>query len=254
MRRVADLILGFLGIVITAPVVLPTLLAIWCQDYADPFYRAPRVGRRGKMFTMLKLRSMVVHADSSGVDSTSVADRRITAVGRFVRRFKLDELGQLVNVIKGEMSLVGPRPNVARDVALYTEEERRLLDVLPGITDISSIVFSDEGEILKDSADPDLLYNQIIRPWKSRLGLLCAADRSMRLYFELILLTVIAIVSKRRALSGVRAILRRLGAEERLVRVAAREEPLYAFPPPGSSEVPVSRTPQRTMPKSDLAA
>jgi lipopolysaccharide/colanic/teichoic acid biosynthesis glycosyltransferase len=107
---------------------------------------------------------MVVNADKIGGISTAATDRRITPVGRLVRAYKLDELVQLWNVLKGDMSLVGPRPQVQTDAALYTQAEKRMLTVRPGITDPASIVFSDEGDILKDSADPDLLYNQIIRP------------------------------------------------------------------------------------------
>jgi lipopolysaccharide/colanic/teichoic acid biosynthesis glycosyltransferase len=114
---------------------------------------------------------MIKNADQSGVDSTGAADRRITPVGHFIRRYKLDEITQLWNVLKGDMSLVGPRPNVQRETDMYTGIERRLLSVKPGITDFSSIVFSDEGDILKDHADPDIAYNQLIRPGKSALGL-----------------------------------------------------------------------------------
>jgi len=105
---------------------------------------------------MIKLRSMIWGADKTGVDSTAARDSRITWVGHIVRRYKLDELSQLWNVLQGDMSMVGPRPQVPRDVAIYTDREQELLTVKPGITDISSIVFADEGEILKDSEDPDL--------------------------------------------------------------------------------------------------
>ena len=115
---------------------------------------------------------MIVKADQTGVDSTAGDDKRITPIGRLVRKLKLDELSQLWNVLKGDMSLVGPRPNVPREVALYTSDENKLLEIRPGITDLSSIIFADEGDILHGAEDPDLRYHQIIRPWKSRLGLL----------------------------------------------------------------------------------
>ena len=111
---------------------------------------------------------MIINADSSGVDSTSATDSRITSIGHVIRRFKLDELTQLWNVFLGDMSLVGPRPNVRKETDLYTIPEKLLLTVRPGITDISSIIFSDEGDILANKKDPDLAYNQLIRPWKSR--------------------------------------------------------------------------------------
>ena len=121
---------------------------------------------------MVKLRSMIINADKNKVDSTASDDMRITRVGMMIRAYKLDELTQLINVLKGDMSLVGPRPNVQRDVDLYSETEKRLLSVKPGITDFSSIIFSDEGDILSGLDDPDIAYNQLIRPWKSRLGIL----------------------------------------------------------------------------------
>lgn len=241
MKRFVDISLALLGLIVSSPVLVPVLYLVWKQDRHSPFYIAPRVGRNGKIFKMVKLRSMVVNADKSGVDSTAGDDRRITGVGRFIRRYKLDELTQLYNVLIGDMSLVGPRPNVQRDTDLYTHEERGLLSVRPGITDFSSIVFSDEGEILKGSADPDLLYNQIIRPWKSRLGLLYIHHRSLWIDFQLLWLTVLAIVAKPRALQGVHRIVSRL-TDDPLVRlVCLRRESLTPYPPPGSSEIVSSR-------------
>src|SRR5712691_9404252 len=112
MKRLLDITLSSLGLVATSALLLPTMLLIYLQDKHSPFYVASRVGKGERPFKMIKLRSMVVNADKSGVDSTSAKDPRITSVGRFVRRYKLDELPQLINVLKGEMSLVGPRPNV----------------------------------------------------------------------------------------------------------------------------------------------
>jgi len=241
MKRLFDIIVSFIGLVVTSPILIPTMIAVWLQDYHSPFYIASRVGKGEKLFRMVKMRSMVMNADKSGVDSTSANDNRITAVGRFVRRYKIDELTQLWNVLKGDMSLVGPRPNVKRETDLYTPEEKRLLSVRPGITDISSIVFADEGDILKDSVDPDLDYNQCIRPWKSRLGLLYVDNSTLILDVRLVLLTALAIVSRASALAGVQKILTSLQAEDTLCKVAARQEPLYAFPPPGAFEVVMHR-------------
>ena len=152
---------------------------------------------------MVKLRSMVINADKSGVDSTGSNDRRITRVGHFIRRYKLDEVTQLWNVLKGDMSLVGPRPNVKRETDLYTKQERRLVEVRPGITDFASIVFSDEGDILKDQTDPDIAYNQLIRPGKSLLGLFYIEHGTLWIDLQLIFLTAVVIASRRRALAGV---------------------------------------------------
>jgi lipopolysaccharide/colanic/teichoic acid biosynthesis glycosyltransferase len=186
---------------------------------------------------MFKLRSMRIHADRTGVSSTAGDDPRITRVGRLVRRCKLDELTQMWNVLRGDMSLVGPRPQVASDAALYTAEERRMLSLRPGITDLASIVFADEGAILHGSADPDQRYNDIIRPWKSRLALLYVDHRSLGADLRILWLTVLTLVSRRRALLGVQAMLRRWGADELLCRMAARQEELLAYPPPGAEAI-----------------
>lgn len=237
MKRLVDVAVSVFGLVVMSPVLLGFMLLIWLQDFHSPFYIAPRVRKRGVTFRMLKLRSMVVNADKVGGASTAATDRRVTWVGRLVRRYKLDEFTQLWNVLKGEMSLVGPRPQVQRDVNLYTEEEYHLFDVKPGITDFSSIVFSDEGEILKGSDNPDLKYNQVIRPWKSRLGLFYAEKHTLMIDLRLIVLTVVAILSRERALAGVQRILRELKADEQLIRIAGRTAPLTPYPPPGATAV-----------------
>lgn len=241
MKRLFDIVVSLLGLAIASPILAPVCVLIWLQDFASPFYIAPRVGKNGKIFKMVKLRSMIANADKSGVDSTGANDKRITPIGKFVRSYKLDELAQLWNVLKGDMSLVGPRPNVQREVDLYTNAERGLLSVKPGITDISSIVFADEGEILKDSLDPDIAYNQLIRPWKSQLGLLYVENSSLVLDVKLIVLTVVAIISRDRALAGVQAILDELRAPETVKRAARRQEKLIPCPPPGANTVVMSR-------------
>ncbi len=237
MKRGFDIVAATTGLIIASPVILGFMALIWLQDFKSPFYVAPRVRRRGQTFRMVKLRSMVVDADKIGGASTAATDRRITWVGRLVRKYKLDELTQLWNVVRGDMSLVGPRPQVQRDVNLYTEEEYHLLDVRPGITDLSSIVFSDEGEILAGSENPDLKYNQVIRPWKSPLGLIYAKNHNVILDLELVLLTVMGIFSRARALAGVQNILRRISADAQLIEVAKRVRPLPPYPPPGAQQV-----------------
>lgn len=241
MKRLFDIIISVLGLVLSLPVMLPVMVLVWLQDFHSPFYLAKRVGRNGKLFTMIKLRSMVVNADKTGVDSTSSTDSRITSVGRFIRKFKLDELSQLMNVLTGDMSFVGPRPNVKRETDLYTEEEKRLLTVRPGITDFASIVFSDEGEILADKQDPDLAYNQLIRPGKSRLGLFYIDKRSLWLDVRLMWLTAVAIVSREKALERLVKTLERLGADSELIEIAKRDRPLRPAPPPGSDRIVASR-------------
>lgn len=241
MKRLFDFIASFFGLVVASPVLLPVMFLVWRQDGHSPFYVALRVGRNGEPFKMMKLRSMVVNADKSGVDSTGANDMRITPVGHFIRRYKLDELTQLWNVLKGDMSLVGPRPNVHRETDLYTPVERKLLAVKPGITDFSSIVFSDEGDILKDQPDPDIAYNQLIRPGKSLLGLFYIENHNLLLDIQLCWLTVVAILSREKALSKIQVLLQQLGAESSLLELAARKKPLTPQPPPGGIKVVTSR-------------
>lgn len=241
MKRFTDLIISLFGLIFLSPIILPVLLIVWLQDFHNPFYVAPRVGKNEKIFKMIKLRSMKINADKSGVDSTSSNDSRITSVGRFIRKIKLDEISQLINVLFGDMSLVGPRPNVKRETDLYTSEEKKLLSVKPGITDFSSIVFSDEGDILKDSSDPDLDYNQLIRPWKSRLGIFYINNKSLGLDFILIFVTVTAILNRDLALKKIHNILMRLNADEALLKISKRKTDLVPAPPPGSDKIVESR-------------
>jgi lipopolysaccharide/colanic/teichoic acid biosynthesis glycosyltransferase len=237
LLRALDIVVSAMGLLVFSPVIVIAMVAVWWQDGFSPFYVAKRVACNEQAFAMVKLRSMVKNADKTGVASTSANDNRITAVGHFIRRYKLDEITQLWNVLIGQMSLVGPRPNVSQAVATYTAQEKQLLSVRPGITDLASIVFSDEGDILKGSTNPDLLYEQIIRPWKSRLGLFYVEKRSLRMNIELIALTVLAIINKPSALRGVERILVAGGADDELIRVARRNSELYPFPPPGASQI-----------------
>ena len=241
LKRLFDVTASAFGLVLASPVLLPVMLLVWLQDKHSPFYVSPRVGRNDQPFKMIKLRSMVINADKSGVDSTAANDNRITAVGQFIRRYKLDELTQLYNVLKGDMSLVGPRPNVKRETDLYTPVERKLLRVKPGITDISSIVFSDEGDILKGQPDPDISYNQLIRPGKSLLGLLYIENQSFSLDLMLCVLTFISIFSRKKALSGVQGILKSIDAPEHVIQFSQRRQALVPAPPPGGDRIVTSR-------------
>jgi lipopolysaccharide/colanic/teichoic acid biosynthesis glycosyltransferase len=160
-----------LGLVVASP----ALVAIWARIKLDGdgpvVYAGRRVGLDGREFSMYKFRTLVPDADRVGGPNTPSDDPRLTKTGRTLRRYKLDELPQLVNVLKGEMSFVGPRPQVPSEVAGYTTEEREILGVRPGITDWSSLRFHNEGEILAGHADPDRAYAELIRPEKMRLGL-----------------------------------------------------------------------------------
>jgi lipopolysaccharide/colanic/teichoic acid biosynthesis glycosyltransferase len=239
LKRAFDILAAALGLLLFSPLLLAVMLAIWLQDRKSPFYIAPRLARGGGTFRMVKLRSMVLNADRAGGSSTAGDDRRVTRVGRFVRAYKLDELIQLWNVLKGDMSLVGPRPQVPADGRLYTPAEARMLSVRPGITDPASIVFSDEGEVLHGSAQPDLLYNQIVRPWKSRLALAYIDHATFGMDIRLIVLTILAIASRPSALRALGSVLRRWGVDELVVRMAGRQEPLLPYPPPGATGIVV---------------
>ena len=234
-KRLFDIGFSLAVLLVAAPVILVALFLVWCEDGRSPIYRAVRVGCGNRDFVMVKIRSMRVGADRSGVNSTAASDDRITNMGRFIRRFKLDELSQFWNVLKGDMSIVGPRPNTRQHgVDEYTAEELRLLSVRPGITDLSSIVFSDEGAILDGAEDADALYNRIIRPWKSRLALLTIDHATLWLELRIVWLTFLAICSKRAALTGVAAILESLGADPMLRRICRRDAPLPGGAPPGA--------------------
>lgn len=241
MKRVLDFTISVVGLALLSPLILIVIILIWLQDFKNPFYIAERVGLNNKSFKIFKLRSMVVNADASGVDSTGENDIRITQIGKFIRKFKLDEISQLINVFLGNMSLVGPRPNVRREVEMYTEAEKVLLSIKPGITDFSSIVFSDEGSILKDFDDPDLAYNQLIRPGKGELGVFYVHNRTFFTDLRLIFITIIAIFSRNTALKHVSNLLKNLEASDSLINLASRSSPLIPRPPIGSDHVITKR-------------
>jgi len=237
MKRIFDILFSFFGLLFMSPILVVFMYLIYRQDKRSPLYIAPRIGKNEKMFNIIKLRSMSINADKNGVNSTSLNDARITPVGYKIRKYKLDEFTQLWNVLIGDMSLVGPRPNVLADTNLYTNVERKLLTVRPGITDFSSIVFSDEGKILENKKDPDLAYNQLIRPWKSRLGLIYIQNQSLLLDVKIIIYTLIAIISKQRALNWSSSQLESLNVDSNVVSISKRKVELYPFPPPGIDKV-----------------
>ena len=241
IKRIFDISVSFIGLLALSPILLPVIFLVWKQDKNSPFYIASRVGKGEKLFKMFKLRSMVIDADKTGVDSTSSNDNRITPIGHVIRKYKLDELTQLWNVLLGDMSLVGPRPNVKTETDLYSSVERELLSIRPGVTDFSSIVFSDEGEILENEEDPDLAYNQLIRPWKSRLGLIYIENQSMWLDLKLIVFTLMGILSKGKAIELITKELEVIGVDDQVLQVSHRSAPLLPHPPPGMNEVVSSR-------------
>ena len=184
---------------------------------------------------------MIINADQSGVDSTSISDRRITKLGSILRKYKIDEIPNLLNILKGEMSFVGPRPNVKRETDLYTQEELQLLSVKPGITDFASIVFSDEGEILKNSKDPDLDYNQLIRPWKSRLGIYYVNHHHLVSDLYIIYLTLFSFFSRKKTLLNIHKYFSKKNISSKLKKIVKRDSILRPYPPPGMTKIVQSR-------------
>jgi len=193
LKRVVDVCLAGAGLLLLAPVLLVLAVVIVANDWGPVFYRGVRIGRGGRPFRIYKFRTMVVDAERLGASSTAGDDPRITAIGAFLRRYKVDELPQLINVLVGDMSLVGPRPQVAWAVELYRPDERMLLDVRPGMTDPASIRFRNEAEILRGSPDPDRTYLEKIAPEKHRLGLEYVRRQSIALDMRILVATVYAL-------------------------------------------------------------
>ena len=194
MIRFFDFILSLVGLVVLAPIFI--VLAIWIKiDSKGPvFYKQVRVGQNGINFGLFKFRSMVVDADKKGLITVGGRDPRITRSGYFIRKYKLDELPQLINVLLGDMSLVGPRPEVRKYVELYTDEQQKVLSVKPGITDYASIEYMDENEILGKSNDPEKTYIEEIMPEKIKYNMKYIQNKNVSEYFKIIFLTLLKIV------------------------------------------------------------
>jgi lipopolysaccharide/colanic/teichoic acid biosynthesis glycosyltransferase len=197
MKRAFDLAVSAGLIVILLPLFLLVAIVITIGDGGPVLYGGVRAGRGRRPFRMLKFRTMVLNADRIGGPSTAADDPRVTRVGRILRDWKLDELPQLLNVFSGDMSLVGPRPEVESEVDTYTGEEAQLLSVRPGITDYASIRFRNEGEILRGAVDPHEAYRRLIRPEKVRLGLEYVRTRSLRTDLHIIWKTSRAVFKRR---------------------------------------------------------
>lgn len=178
-KRLFDLTAAAAGLLLLAPLFGLVALLIKLDDGGPVFFRQKRIGYRGRPFRIWKFRTMVPGAERKGGQLTPAGDGRITRAGRFLRRAKIDELPQLINVFLGEMSLVGPRPEVARYVALYSEEQRRVLELVPGITDPASLKYRRESELLARSADPEQRYREEIMPDKIGLNLAYAAGAGL---------------------------------------------------------------------------
>lgn len=198
-KRLLDLVVSGFGLLLLSPLFAVIAVAIKLETPGPVFYRGIRVGKYGKPFRIFKFRSMVQDADRLGADSTTENDARITRCGLFIRRFKLDEISQLINVLRGDMSLVGPRPEVQKFVDMYTEEEKQILSLRPGITDWASIRFHNEGEIIEKSGieDADEAYTNLIRPEKLRLQLEYVRHHNLRVDLNIIFSTVATLFCSR---------------------------------------------------------
>ena len=236
-KTILDRVVALVALALLCPVIAVVALAIWGQDFRNPFYVSLRVGKGGKLFRLFKLRTMSVGADTFGPMTTSANDPRVTRLGSIIRQSKIDELPQFLNVLIGDMSLVGPRPQILGEVETYTAEERELLAVRPGLSDYSSVVFSDLGEIVRTAQSPHLAYQQLVRPWKSRLGLFYIANPSLAADLGILIATAAAIVSHRTGVQMIVGMLRVLGAPPDLVEVARRTSPLEPTSPPGSDRI-----------------
>lgn len=199
MKRAFDIIVSSVALVALSPLFLAIAILIKLDSKGPVFYRGERVGRYGESFRIFKFRSMVPDAEKLGGTSTSDRDQRLTRLGPYIRKFKLDELSQLINVFLGDMSLVGPRPEVKHYVDMYTDEEQVILSIRPGITDWASIKFHNEGEIIAESgiSDPEEAYMKLIRPEKLRLQMKYVKEQSFITDLKIVVRTIATLAKTR---------------------------------------------------------
>lgn len=194
MIRFFDILFSLLGILLLSPLFVILCLVICAESKGGAFYIQERIGLNGKPFGLYKFRSMRIGSDSEGLLTIGERDNRITRIGYFMRKTKMDELPQLLNVLKGDMSLVGPRPEVRKYTDLYTEEQRRVLSVRPGITDYASIEYVHENELLSQAEDPERMYIEKVMPDKIKLNMKYLDHYTVGEYFKIIFLTLISLV------------------------------------------------------------
>lgn len=194
MIRFFDIIFSIIGLVILSPIFIVLYLLIRIESKGGGFYSQERIGKNGKPFKLYKFRSMRIGSDKKGLITIGEKDNRITKTGFILRKYKLDELPQLWNVFIGDMSLVGPRPEVKKYTDLYTEEQKQVLQVRPGITDWASIKYVDENKILGEAKDPDEAYVNLIMPNKIKLNMVYIQHQTLGEYFKIIFTTFKEIV------------------------------------------------------------
>ena len=191
IKRLFDIIFSFFGLILAFPLFLVIAFLIKRESPGSAFYRGQRVGKNGKIFRIFKFRSMVLDAEKIGGPSTSADDPRLLKIGKFLKKHNLDELPQLINILKGEMSFVGPRPEVPSEVETYDEETKKIiLSVKPGMTDLATLSNIHEGEILRGAADPHEAYRKLIKPQKLSLAKQYVKNRSFWLDLKIILKTL----------------------------------------------------------------
>ncbi|MBP8993155.1 MAG: sugar transferase [Bacteroidales bacterium] len=195
MKRIFDLLFSFLGLVILSPFLLVIAILIVIDSKGDIFYLQQRVGKDNKDFNIFKFRTMRPNSDKQGLLTVGAKDSRITKIGVFLRKYKIDELPQLINVLIGNMSFVGPRPEVRKYVDLYNSEQKKVLTVKPGITDYASIKYSNENELLAKSENPEKTYIEEIMPAKLELNLKYIKEASLLTDIKIIFKTFVKIVS-----------------------------------------------------------
>jgi lipopolysaccharide/colanic/teichoic acid biosynthesis glycosyltransferase len=195
LKRAFDIFFSFIGILILFPFFLIISLLIILDSRGGIFYKQIRVGKNNSDFYLLKFRSMRTDADKKGLLTVGGHDPRITRMGYYLRKYKIDELPQLLNVLKGDMSLVGPRPEVRKYVSLYNNEQKKVLSVQPGITDYASIEYSNENEILGKAENPEQVYIDEIMPAKLQLNLKYIAEKSIATDFKIIFRTLRKIIN-----------------------------------------------------------
>lgn len=193
MKRVFDIVCSFFGLLLLSPLLLIVALLVVTTSRGGVFYRQVRVGRNFRNFKILKFRSMRPDSDKKGLLTVGSKDNRVTKVGYFIRKYKIDELPQLINVLVGDMSFVGPRPEVPKYVEMYNEEQRKVLSVRPGITDYASIEYRNENDILAKSDNPEQTYIDEVMPAKLKLNLRYISEMSFKTDLKIIFGTIFKI-------------------------------------------------------------
>ncbi len=198
MIRFFDVLFAFVGLILLSPLFCIVYLRIRIESPGSGIYKQKRIGKNANPFYLYKFRSMYQNSDSSGLLTIGAEDQRITKTGRIIRRFKIDELPQLFNIIKGDMSIVGPRPEVEKYVKLYSEEQRKVLSIRPGISDYASIKYVEETVLLSQAENPESMYIHKIMPDKIRLNMIFVDNQTLKEYFKIIFLTLIAMFRNHR--------------------------------------------------------